>query len=55
MGFARNWGPSSAAHAALVENAIRLGVPGAAAAAGYGGYQVGKLTLRWFDTTDEKR
>ncbi len=41
MGFARNWGPSSARQAALVENAIRLGVPAAAAGAGYAGYQIG--------------
>lgn len=41
MGFARNWRLSSARQAALVENAIRVGVPAAAAGAGYGGYELG--------------
>lgn len=38
MGFASQWGGSSALAASAVENGIRAGLIGAGAAAGYGGY-----------------
>lgn len=41
MGFARNWGPGYAQQAAFMENAVRVGVPAAGAAAGYAGYEIG--------------
>jgi hypothetical protein len=41
MGFARNWGPTAARQASIVENAIRVGIPTAAAGAGYTGYEIG--------------
>lgn len=48
MGFARNWGPGPARQAALVENGIRLAIPGsivgAGAAGGYVGYQLAEPT-----------
>jgi RHS repeat-associated protein len=44
MGFARNWGPGPARQAALVENGIRLAIPGSivggGAAGGYVGYKL---------------
>jgi hypothetical protein len=42
MGFARNWGAASARDAALVENALRVGVPAAAGGAGYAGSRTRK-------------
>jgi len=42
MGFARNWGPSAAFQASLVENAIRVGVPGLGLGTAAGGYYLGR-------------
>jgi hypothetical protein len=41
MGFAPRWGGSQAVAAVLVENGIRLGVPGSIAAGAFGGYVIG--------------
>jgi hypothetical protein len=40
MGFARNWNPSAARNAAIVEHSIRIGYPTAVGGAAYGAYQV---------------
>lgn len=40
MGFARNWGPSAARNAAMVENSIRVGIPSATGGAAYGAYEL---------------
>jgi hypothetical protein len=42
MGFAPRWGGSQAAAALIVENAIRVGIPGAIAGSAYGGYRIGE-------------
>lgn len=41
MGFARNWGSQQAMRAAVIENAVRVGIPTSAAASGGMGYLIG--------------
>ncbi len=41
MGWARKWGPQHAARAALVENAIRVGIPVLGTGTYYVSYQIG--------------